>query len=203
MSQPDADRKPTRAQRVYGYAFAAGRTYERNLMNAGRIEALERGLNGLARKVLELVPIQESWSTQQIFQQSRRDGHSLDFRVIEGALKNLADQGLLKRTVIDNVPHFQRVKKEAAEAGETTPIPRHMLPSVPAPVVEGEGGIDRVLRLVDAVSVEVEQLSAATARLKGIAEQLEKAALELSEEAGEAAAGIGKLRQLKELLASV
>ena len=35
-------------------------------MSAQRLAAVERGLNGMERKVLEVVPMQESWNAKAI-----------------------------------------------------------------------------------------------------------------------------------------
>lgn len=67
-----------------------------DFMNAQKLARIESGLNSIAKKVLEAVPISEPWTKSQIVAEMRRAGSQVDMRVLEGCLSTLADSGPIK-----------------------------------------------------------------------------------------------------------
>lgn len=61
-----------------------------------RLAAVERGLNGMERKVLECVPMQEQWTAKAIQQELHRLGKPLEIQQLAGCLRSLRDVGLIK-----------------------------------------------------------------------------------------------------------
>lgn len=67
-------------------------------MNRRRYEQLAQGLNSIASKVLNTVPMREPWTFNQIGAELRRLGCTLDHRVINGSLATLEEIGLVRRS---------------------------------------------------------------------------------------------------------
>lgn len=65
-------------------------------MSDKRLAAVERGLNGMERKVLEVVPMQEPWDAKTIQKELHRLGRPLDIKQLAGCLRSLRDAGLTK-----------------------------------------------------------------------------------------------------------
>lgn len=168
---------------------------------ASRLVSIERGLNGIARKVLEAVPIAEAWTQQQVMAEMKRlHGTAQAFDVVQGSLSHLAEVGLVKHTA----GLYQRV---AVKRTLTT------VQSMAREAFDGadEGGVD-----IDAAHKNSPPLSpidklanlGATARemsraLARLADEIDAAAIEVDEQVKEAGAGSEKLRQLRELLAGL
>jgi hypothetical protein len=67
-----------------------------DFMNVTKLARLESGLNSMAKKVLDVVPLQEPWSKDQIASELRRIGSSADRTVVEGCLNTLCERGVVK-----------------------------------------------------------------------------------------------------------
>lgn len=164
-------------------------------MNNARIEALERGITGVARKVLEACPIAESWDAAQVSAELRRTSISVDHRTVTGCLRSLASSGLLRETERGK---FIRVNTKA-KAGQS--------PAVSAPAAEPPTTAEPAPEGRDQQGDAIDKIGAIVAGLRGIAETATELAssiedvvldIELSNQA--ARADSEKLRQLQNLL---
>jgi hypothetical protein len=164
-------------------------------MNNARIRALESGLNGAARKVLEAIPIAEAWNAAQIAAEIARVATPMERRIVDGCLKHIVESGLA-RAVKPGV--FQRIaaKEEAAAVEVTEPTWPVAVTFSPAP--------QHPLAQFDAIAAEIrEHGRKQQAFYESIADQIEAAALQMDASAAadrEASAKARKLAQLfKEL----
>lgn len=111
-------RASPRAHRIYGRGLfdglrMAGVTDVEAFMNQAKLERASDGLNGMARKVLDAVPIAERWTRHAIVSEMHRaTGCSPDLRVVEGCLAQLQDKGLITQTP----QGFARVAARATRA---------------------------------------------------------------------------------------
>lgn len=157
-------------------------------MNLARYEELERAQNGVARKVLDIVPQQEAWTAQQIHSESARLGRHLERRVLDGCLIKLVEAGLVREP---QPGRFQRVTPRPTlvrtEAHEAPPVV-----DSPAP----PGPMERRA----ALAAELRQLSADA---EALATRVDDVAVEVEEEMQKLREEGGNLRKLKDLLKSL
>lgn len=170
-------------------------------MNAAKQARLESGLNTMAKKVLDAVPIKDPWSRDQIIGELRRGGMTPDRAVIDGCLAHLCDARLVKQSTpglyirvlarqtntttqeIDPVPSTTRTITAAQ-----TPLQ----PSTVTPSAALSPGDKFVTRLGDLGAL-----------LRRAAEEADAIALDVDAQLQLAAAGGDKLRQLKALLSEL
>jgi hypothetical protein len=147
-------------------------------ISAARHGELLNAQSAIARKVFEVVPIQQAWTSQAIggaLQQQTRS--SMQFRTLEGCLNTLKDAGL----IYEPTPgHFQRV------------TPRETLRAVPKTE-------DEPPRVVGAV----ELLNELAARARMLADDLDAAASVIAEEQANNVDSARKLQQLQTILKSL
>lgn len=163
-------------------------------MTPQKLAAAESGLNGIARKVLEAVPIQEPWSNKQIAAELSRHGRNLDMRVVDGCLSHLRDNGLIKACEsgafvrVQAKPKVVRIDRQAERTDETdeTHRPARREDAMPTPQPDP---LDKMA-----------QLAAAARQL---ANDIENVALEIEARAQEIQRDTEKLRQLQALLKSL
>ena len=93
-----------------------------DFMNANKLARIESGLNSMAKKVLEAVPIQECWTKSQIGVELRRLGCGAARDVIDGCLSTLADNGLIKE------PERGSFIRVGARQPISTPAPKEPTP---------------------------------------------------------------------------
>jgi hypothetical protein len=135
----------------------------------------------IARKVFEVVPIQDAWTSQQIggalTQQTRS---SIQFRTLEGCLNTLKDAGLIYELTRGR---FQRV------------TPRETLKAVPMTTKP------EVIEAAQPGAVEV--LNELAARARRLAEDIEAAAEMIVEQSHDNEQALHKLNQLQAILKSL
>lgn len=154
-------------------------------MNEAKITRLESGLNGIARKVLEVVPVLTAWGKEQIHSELRRQGTGCDRSVVDGCLDNLRGRGLIKeptRGAFIRVTSKTTTTKEEDQVHNQTPPAR--LPASAAPAEK-----DPLARL-----------AAASKLLRQAADEIDAAALDAAEQVQTAAKDTEKFRQLQALL---
>lgn len=165
------------------------------MTTAARLEATERGLSGIAKKVLEATPIGEPWPIQKIASElSRLQGSSPRFDVVQGCLSHLREVGLVKEP---ERLKFQRVHAAprlslAKPAQKDEPMPQTQTTATAEPPAT----IDQLAAL------------AATARrmavgLNSLADEIEAAAIDFEERLQQAGKDGEKLRQLQALLKGI
>ncbi len=152
-------------------------------MNA-RHQSIERGLTGIARKVFEVVPMQEMWPISQIVSEMARIHQSRpDARVVHGCLDSLIGSGLVR---MSQGRYCRTVSFEQQEE----PI---MANSPPPARVLAEDPISKLGRLAESMR-ELAQQATATA------DAIDAAAIEVDEAIRNAQKGDAQLNQLRALL---
>lgn len=159
------------------------------LMNNAKLARLESGLNTMARKVLEAVPMQQPWHKDQIVAEMRRTGSNAGRDVIEGCLATLTARGLAKE---QPRAHFIR----AAARPPAPPQPADPImqanPSTPSATSAATPAPDTLGRLANLGVL-----------LRRAAEECDAIALEVEERVQAAGEDGDKLRQLQALLKSI
>lgn len=168
-------------------------------MNAAKQARLESGLNTMAKKVLDAVPIKEPWTRDQVMGELRRGGMTPDRSVIDGCLANLCDCRLVKQP---SPGLYIRVL-----ARQTTAIPQeiepvtittiNIAPEQPAPTAPAQPSATSPR---DEFVIRLGNLGAL---LRRAADEAEAIALDVDTQLQVAAAGGDKLRQLKALLSEI
>ncbi|KPV37875.1 hypothetical protein APR47_05545 [Variovorax paradoxus] len=143
-------------------------------MNAAKQARLESGLNTMAKKVLDAVPIKDPWTRDQVMGELRRGGMTPDRAVIDGCLAHLCDARLVKQSPPGlYIRVLARQITTSTQENDPVPSPIRATTTITAPAQQ------RAADEVDAIALEVDaQLQAA-------------------------AAGGDKLRQLKALLSEL
>lgn len=174
-------------------------------MSVQRLAAIERGLNGMERKVLEAVPMQEPWGAKAIQQELHRLGKPLEIKQLAGCLRGLRDAGLIK---LDAKGEYIRVVVERPLAVKE-PFPSKApiqakpereimtLKAFPAPATGAEPPLAAVK--VDFMAV----LAKKAARLRQEANELDELALAIGEREQQHDADLAKFKQLRELLKGI
>lgn len=186
------------------------------MLNQAQYDSKLASVNAIARKVLQSVPIQESWSRQKIKAEMHRVTQAtIDGRTIDGCLRVLRETGLIRETSPDYFiqvrPHEKAPKAERMQAHD------HHEQEGPDPILEGSGtaiNLTEAARagaaftLIESVSgrdsfdPEV-RLGVLSDRLIEIASELESIRKRVGENLAAANAKGAKLSQLTELLDSL
>lgn len=98
MDESEAKRRAAYGRGLYEGLRLAGINNPEVFMNEAKLQQKEEGLNGMAKKVLDVVPIQESWTKQQIVAELRRIGSNAGIDVVESCLNTLRGRGLVKES---------------------------------------------------------------------------------------------------------
>ncbi len=163
-------------------------------MNKVRYDALVSAQTAIARKVLSVVPIQERWSSKQIYTELHRSTQAtIDRRILDGCLRALVESSLvregprdcyIRETPKEDQPRDRLVKDEptTSEAPMSTPT------TVPTPI--------KAVASAD----PLERLANVAKRLRGMATEIEELALEVGQRMESVDADAKKAAQLKALL---
>lgn len=152
-------------------------------MNRNRFNQLWRGQTALAKKVYEVVPVQDTWNLTQILAELSRVGGRYDKRAVEGVLRSLQESGLVQEKTGLYTRVTVREKEEKVAKSEETP---HQ-------AVEKRSLMETLGDLADEVRRKAEDL-------EKLALQIESVALVVEERLEEVTDETNKLRQLKDLL---
>jgi len=178
----------------------AGVTNPGDFMNANKLARIESGLNTMARKVLEAVPMQEAWTKAQIAVELRRLGCGAARDVLEGCLATLTDSGLVKepqrgsfirvavRQITPTAPATPTTPEEPAVQTNIRPIAAAAANDAPA----GTSGADTLTRLANLGAL-----------LRRAADECDAIALDVETRVQAAGQDGEKLRQLQALLKSI
>lgn len=160
-------------------------------MTPQRLAAHESGLNGVARKVLDAVPVSEPWSKTAIHAEIRRTGTNVDGRIVDGCLETLRGRGLIREperglfirvTAKPKVVRLERSQERTDETDETpTPAPKE--DAMPAPQADP---LEKMARLAESA--------------RKLATEIENVALEIEAQAEKVRQDTATLRQLQTLL---
>lgn len=167
-------------------------------MNNARIEALERGLTGITKKVLDATPIAAPWSTSQIVAEMLRVGHAtVDKRIVTGCLNSMLGQGLVREPYAG---HFIRVAtkpKLVSKEEIVEPKPPSALSVPPVPQAPAAANQPSPLLKLTEIAASLRDLAATATE---IATSLEDVALDVETNFDSLRADTSKLRQLQDLL---
>lgn len=145
-----------------------------------RQKELLNAQSAIARKVFEVVPIQDAWTNQAIasaLQQQTRS--SIQFRTLEGCMRALREAGLVTEP---KSGHYQQVMpRESYKAMKTEPE----------------------IELVSAPTSAVEMLRELAARARSLSLDIAAAADVVGEELANNNEGLRKLQQLQSILKSM
>lgn len=158
-------------------------------MNPDRIRRLEDGLSGVARKVLDAVPISEAWTVHAIAGEMRRaTGSSYEHRLVVGCLESLKSSGLVREysrgkfirvrakeesNVLDMPKIIKAVESVDQKASKPKPGISEMLGTLSASLLESAGMVDDIIKEFQAERAkhesEIAKLRQLQELLKGIA----------------------------------
>lgn len=157
-------------------------------MNEAKIARLESGLNGIARKVLNAVPVQAIWDRAQIHAELRRLGVGCDRSHVDGCLDNLRGRGLVQEATRG---HFTRVIAKPVINYTEEPMSTNQTPPNRLAVLPSAEKKDPLSRLADVAKL-----------LRQAADEIDAAALDAAEMVQKAEQGTAKFRRLQALLQS-
>ncbi|MBB3256884.1 hypothetical protein [Paraburkholderia sp. WP4_3_2] len=161
-------------------------------MTPAKYQAALSAQTGIARKVLDMVPIQDAWTRAEIAGAMKRVTKSTpDVAVLEGCLARLKDAGLIRER---GAGQYQRVEVREKEV----PIVSTVIVANPGPKLAEQSAspIDVLARLA-------ERARSMATQIVVLASDIETAALTIEQGNAESAAEAAKLRQLKDLLKGI
>lgn len=161
-------------------------------MTPAKYQSALNAQSAIAKKVLEMVPIQDAWSRSEIASHLRRvTKSSPDVAVLDGCLVRLKDAGLIRER---QTGLYQRVEVREREvlhvAIETKTEPKGVTGALAKSPIDILSGLAERARSL-ATSVVV------------LASDIETAALTIEQGNAESNANLDKLRQLQALLKSL
>lgn len=165
-------------------------------MSESRQQQMLAGQSALARKVFQIVPIQEHWSVSDIYGAVRAQGTSADTRTIRRCLGELKDVGLIREPVNS---HFQRAAPIQKPQKEKS-MPKESVQNVVAIKKAEAGALDVLASLSTEVTAMAEDFAQ---RMKGLAVRIEEVALSVETEREDSAEQLAKLKQLQAILKSL
>lgn len=184
LSPNEQSRRATYGRGICEGLRMAGIANPGAFMNANKMARIESGLNTMAVKVLEAVPLQEAWNKAQIVGELHRTGCGAGRDVVDGCLTTLKDRGAIKEP---KPGHYQRVAvRQPVSANDPAPVATvHTLqPAAPAP--SSDDTLSRFANL--------------GALLRRAADECDSLALEVEERVKDAGKDGAKLRQLQAIL---
>lgn len=201
ISPAEKSRRSAYGRGIYEGLRMAGIQNPGELMNETKLARLESGLNGMAKKVLDVVPLQAPWSKDQIATEMRRIGTSADRNVIDGCLNTLCERGVVKEPTRGNFIRITaRPSTPKTTAPEIAPMPepiktaKTIAPAAPADT------LTRLAALAAGLRATAAQFSAG---MHAAADELDAIALDAADEVKAAGKDGEKLRQLQALLKSL
>lgn len=179
-------------------------------MTPQRTIRLLENQSAIARKVFEVVPIQEPWSSQMIFGELKKQHNtSADFHAIQGCLADLKAQGLIRevsRLRFQRYPVTQpkmgdliREAQEAQKTTEQTP-PQKEAATVNAIVATPGKPVDPLSRLATLAQKVRDTAAVHQAAMNELADGIEEVALSIEAEREVNAKSMESFHQLKGLL---
>ncbi|MCU9947522.1 hypothetical protein [Pseudomonas sp. PDM13] len=168
-------------------------------MTPAKCAARMQGLNGVAKKVYDCVPIVEAWTSFQVMGAMRSlTGSTPDTQIVSGCLTRLVDCGLVKRVSRDQYQRVPVQQKPKPEEPKMSQVRIGTPPTAVTPTIRHAEILDMTVRPtpMDLLATLARSASKMAEDLKQLSARIEEVALEVGEER-EAAE---KMRQLKDLL---
>lgn len=168
-------------------------------MNQAKFETAHRGLSAQAKKVYDVIPIQEPWAPTQIMQELHRRNISMsDMRVVMGCLNTLIDSGC----VIER-PKGMFIRTEVRMKDDPKEPVLSIVKSIKEPEMKPVKETQGVSAANEVTSGPIDRLSVLASRLRQLAADMDNAAIELAEQAQKNDSETLKMRQLQALLKSL
>lgn len=161
-------------------------------MTPARQESLVQGLNGVARKVFDCVPVAEQWTAFQVMGAMRNQtGSTPDSRIVAGCLTKLVDSGLIKKRGRDAyqrcaVEQKQKPQEQKMIVPATKPAPQAVAKPSASPL--------------DLIGELASDIAAAGESLKRLAKRAEEVALMVEQDREANASAMEGYRRLKAVL---
>ena len=158
-------------------------------MKAPRLRLLERGQTSIAKKVLSCIPLQEIWGHHQILDEIARSGSRMDVRIFDGCIAALLDAKLIRE------PHrrnYQRVGPSEPDEVEHQQEEEEAPVATPAPQLGPIPNADPLVRL-----------GRLAEKLRGLADEIDDAALSIDAMKNANAAELEVIKQFKLLMGKV
>lgn len=159
------------------------------MMSESRFRQVMAGTTTVAKKVYEAIPASDQWGYQQIVAEVSRLGYGIDYRTIQGCINSLIQAGLVQET---EKGMFRRQPIRP----KTEPTSDQMATTQPTQPT-GQAAQKDAIDILGSIADKLRSLSKTTSSL---ADEVDKAALDISEQISMKEAGADKLKQLKELL---
>lgn len=159
-------------------------------MNHMRMQSIERGLNGTARKVLDAIGWGDEKTLHEISTTLQRSGVTYTVAAITGSLKHMEEQGLLRAR---GGGWIRERASGVKPAPASTPTAAPETPIAPPSFV---ATLDPVGQLAELAK----KLRSAAATFAAAANEAEEIALQLEEQLGKESAELRKLRELRDVL---
>ncbi|MFT2186333.1 hypothetical protein [Pseudomonas putida] len=168
-------------------------------MPQAKYTRLLEGQSALAQKVFAAVPIQEPWTTTNIYSALRRSGTAADTRSMRRCLTELKDGGLIREP---ETGLFQRIspKNNDVAREKDTDMPKPALKAVTGTKATEAGALDALASLASEVTLIAAEFGQ---RMKALANRIEEVALTVESEREGNAEQIVKIKQLQQTLKSL
>ncbi|MCA8226185.1 hypothetical protein [Burkholderia vietnamiensis] len=161
-------------------------------MTPAKYQAALSGLSTIAKKVLDMVPIQDAWSRSEIAGHLLRvTKSSPDAAVIDGCLGRLKDAGLIRE------PSRGRYQRVEVREREVLKVP------VQKPEEAVNAPVEQPILPIEILSKLAERARTVATELVMLASDIETAALTIEQGNAENAASLEKLRQFQSILKSL
>lgn len=162
------------------------------MMSESRFTQVIAGMTAVAKKVYEAVPSSDQWSHQQIVTEVKRLGYGIDHHTIKGCINSLIQAGLVQETA-KGMFRRQPVRPKTETTNEEMAATQEIQPVKAADRAAHKEAID----ILGGIADKLRNLSKAT---QSLADEVDKAGLDISDQIAMKEAGADKLKQLKDLL---
>lgn len=173
-------------------------------INEARAKQIIGNLTGVAKKVYDVTPITQAWSSGFMVGELFRQGHRVDKRTVDGVLNSLVDQGLVierKRGEFTRAPIRTVVSMPSIPESRDMEIPKPVQ-QVMTPQAIGVLS-PKQTDLLDRMAAISGKLRDLGRDANSLAHDIDEAALSAQQRIEGASADASKLRQLQQLLRSI
>lgn len=176
------------------------------LMKSTQLERREQALNGIARKVYDVMVMDTPMTPADVCGVLRRtSGSAADYRIVQGCLARLVESGLARETAAGNFiriaarQKLQVVNKPASPEPDIEEDVQLVKPATPPATATTAAPLPTLDRLA-ALAQTMRQIADAVG---GVAQDIETIALDVESRVSSVSADAEKLRQLQLVLKSI
>ncbi|CDN87385.1 hypothetical protein BN948_01807 [Hydrogenophaga intermedia] len=168
-------------------------------MNKARFQALISGMTSVAQKVYEGVPAADFWTIHQIVSECGRLGRAVQYDVAQGCLAKLHDAGLVMR---NEHQQFKRtpVREHRQVANQVEQKPTTMASALVLAGIGTAADKEPDEAPLDRLATLAARARAMSNDLRGLAEDMENAALAAEEHIQRSQAELQEFNALKAIL---